>query len=442
MNPAPGPAKPTDSARVEIIDVLRGVAVLGILLIDITWFALPEYYADAFRNNPGDPNFWLRSFLIVFVEGKMRGLFGILFGAGILLFTARKEAAGLAAGMLYYRRMFWLALFGVFHAHVLLWRYDVLFYYAIAGMLLYPLRQLSARWLILLVVPIAMVIDVAQYNHRVDAYRVAHRNQLDALAVQKEGRELTPAQKDAITQWRGFERSLIPSRADADESTRKLKGTYSSAASRIRPLARMWQTKLVPALIWDSIVAICLGMALLKTGFLSGKLTTKAYQWIAVIGYGVGLPLALWRFHHELVVIGTPAARLAFIDSGAIDWTRDLLTVQRIVMGLGHVAIVILAVRAGWLKRMVRPLAAVGQMALTCYLSYTIICTLTFWGYGLNLYGELQYYQLYLVVLGIWTTLLIVAPLWMRHFYFGPLEWLWRTLTYWKWQKLVRTQPR
>ena len=338
--------------------------------------------------------------------------------------------------------MFWLAAFGVVHAHILLWRFDVLFYYAVAGMLLYPLRNITAKWLILLFVPVAMVIDVAQYQYRMSSYRTAHQQHMQAVAAKQQGLELTAAQTQAIGRWRVIERLLLPSRTDAEEATRKLKGTYSSAASRVRPIARSWQTTLLPWLIWDSIAMMCLGMALFKTGFLSGTLAKMVYARIAVIGYGVGLPLALWRFHHEVFVVHSPTARLAFIDSGAIDWTRSFLPIQRILIGLRHASIVILLFQAGILKALTRRLAAVGKMALTTYLSYTIICTLVFWGYGLNYYGELRYYQIYFVVLGIWMVILLFSSIWLRYFRFGPLEWLWRTLTYSQLQRLAKSPAR
>jgi uncharacterized protein len=442
MSVPPSTSNPSDDTRIDVIDALRGLAVLGILLIDITWFALPEYYAEAFRSDPSSANFWLRSFLVVFVEGKMRGLFGILFGAGILLFTIKKEAAGKPTFGLYVRRMLWLAAFGLIHAHILLWRFDVLFYYAVAGILLYPLRNINARWLLLVFVPVAMVIDVAQYQYRMGTYRAAHQQHMQAVTAQQQGKILTTAQTEAIGRWRGLERSLLPSRADAEDTTRKIKGTYSSAASRVRPIVRSWQTKLLPWLIWDSVGMMCLGMALFKTGFLSGALPKKVYAWIAFIGYAVGLPLALWRFHHEVFVVPSPAARLAFIDTGAIDWTRASLPFQRILIVLAHASIVILLFRSGVLKAWMRRMAAVGKMALTTYLSYTIICTLVFWGYGLNYYGELKYYQVYFVVLGIWTTILLFASIWLRYFRFGPLEWLWRTLTYMRLQRLNNSPDR
>jgi uncharacterized protein len=107
---------------------------------------------------------------------------------------------------------------------------------------------------------------------------------------------------------------------------------------------------------------------------------------------------------------------------------------------MAHVAAIILLYKSGFLQGLFRRLEAVGQMAFTNYIMHSVICSLIFFGYGLNYYAELQYYELYFVVLGIWILQLVVSPLWLKYFRYGPLEWLWRSLTYWRRQPFRRVE--
>src|SRR5262249_4017804 len=139
---APGSAAPVSEAqRIKLIDGLRGVALLGILLMNIPGFAMANYFSESFRSDPTNVNFWVSAVISVVFEGKMRALFGMLFGAGVFLFVMNKEQAGKPAAWLFYRRMFWLVMFGLIHAHLILWVGDILYLYGICGMLVYPLRR-------------------------------------------------------------------------------------------------------------------------------------------------------------------------------------------------------------------------------------------------------------------------------------------------------------
>ena len=115
---------------------------------------------------------------------------------------------------------------------------------------------------------------------------------------------------------------------------------------------------------------------------------------------------------------------------------------DRTIAVMAHVSVIMLAYRAGWLRGLFARLRAVGQMAFSNYIMQTVICSLVFFGYGLNRFGEWQYYQLYYLVAGIWVLQLIVSLIWLRSFLFGPLEWLWRTLTYGAKQPFVRRAAR
>jgi uncharacterized protein len=435
-SPAPPAAAPVSEAqRLKLIDALRGVALLGILLMNIPVFAMPNYFSESFRSDPTNINFWLSAVITVVFEGKMRALFGMIFGAGVLLFISKKEQTGKSVTGLFYRRMFWLVLFGLFHAHVILWIGDILYLYGVCGMIVYLFRKVKPIYLAMGVPLVAVVGFTAGtlFYQYIRAARIAY---VDAAAAA--GRPLSEAQTAALAKWREIEKTMIPNREDAKENTRKMKSDYATVASHIRPLAWRGQTIFLPLEIWDSLTLMFLGMALYQWGFLSGKWSSRNYAIVAAIGYGLGFPLVMYSFYHHYLHFPNLEVILRYVEATPIEWTGLIYPFQRIFLVMAHVAALILLYQSHIAQRLFHCLEAVGQMAFTNYIMQSVICTLFFFGYGLNYFAELEYYQIYFVVLAIWIVQLIVSPLWLRWFLFGPLEWLWRTLTYWKLQPIVR----
>ena len=172
----PAAAPVSDAERLRLIDALRGVALLGILLMNIPGFAMPNYFSESFRSDPTNVNFWVTAVISVVFEGKMRALFGMIFGAGVLLFVSKKEQTGKSVTGLFYRRMFWLVLFGLIHAHLILWIGDILYLYGFCGMLVYLFRNVNPIYLVL-GVPLVAVVDFTAgtlfYQH-IRASRIAY----------------------------------------------------------------------------------------------------------------------------------------------------------------------------------------------------------------------------------------------------------------------------
>jgi uncharacterized protein len=435
---SPAPVAPvSDKERLKLIDALRGVALLGILLMNIPGFAMPEYSEESFKSDPASVNFWVSAVISVVFEGKMRALFGMIFGAGVVLFVTRKEQKGRSVTGLFFRRMLWLILFGLIHAHLILWIGDILYLYGFCGMLVYLCRKIKPKYLVL-AVPLVAVADFAGgtiFYQYVRNNRIAY---VQASAVAAEDKPLTEAQKEALANWRDLEKSLIPNREDARENTRKMKSDYATVASRLRPLAWKIETIIMPIEIWDSLALMLLGLALYQWGFLTGQWSNRDYARVMAIGYSIGLPLAIYSFYHNYLYSPNLEAALARMELVPIEWVRLMYPFQRILLVMAHVSAIILLYNSKYAQKLFRSLEAVGQMALTNYIMHSVICTLFFFGYGLNYYGELEFYQIYFVVLAIWVVQLIVSPIWLRYFLFGPLEWLWRSLTYWRIQPFLR----
>ncbi|AXE21507.1 hypothetical protein DR864_12030 [Runella rosea] len=422
-----------ESSRIAIIDMLRGFALLGILLMNIPGFSMADYSFEVFKNDPDNPNFWLYQFIGIFFEGKMRAMFGMVFGAGVLLFIANKGTKGTSVHALYYRRMFWLLLFGLIHSHLILWIGEILYLYAVCGMILYLFRNVPPKYLVWAVPIVAVVSFVAgtiQYQD-IREKRIAY---VEATKAKSQNQTLTAAQNKALTEWREIEKTMIPNREDAKANTKKMKSDYSTVASYLRPIAFDIQTKYLPFEVWDSLALMLLGLALFKWGFLTGAWSNKDYWTVIKIGYGLGLPLVIYANYYAFYHFSTLEANLARMEQVPINWVNLIYPFQRILLVMGHAASLILLYKSGVVQGLMNRLVAVGRMAFTNYISHSVICTLFFFGYGLNYFAELEFYQIYFVAFAIWVFQLIISPIWLKYFLFGPLEWLWRSLTYWKLQ--------
>lgn len=434
------PAKPgfvpvADEKRIYSPDVLRGIAVLGILLMNIPEFSMPRRYSEIFRNNPQSVDFWIRAVVLVFWEGKMRALFSLLFGAGILLFIQNKPTPAGTVTRLFYRRMFWLLLLGLADAHLLLWEGDVLYTYAIAGMIAFLFRKVKAAYLVL-AVPLVAVLE---FTVQTLFYQDIREKRIEYVRVQKElgpGGDTTTGQRQALIAWRAVEETLIPNDQDIVENTMIMKSGYNTVAQKVRRQSWLLQTQYLVFMLWDPLALMLLGMALFKSGFLSGRWNNKQYKWMALAGYSIGLPLVILDFCYYYLYVPDLAASLRLMEKDAIPWINALYPVQRIAIMLAHIALVLLLIHSGRFTRILNALKATGQMALTNYVMQSVICTLLFFGYGFNFYGEWKYHHVFYAVAGIWLLQLAWSWLWLRYFRFGPLEWLWRTLTYWRIQPM------
>jgi uncharacterized protein len=175
-----------------------------------------------------------------------------------------------------------------------------------------------------------------------------------------------------------------------------------------------------------------IGMGLLVLGFFSNKLSTSTYALLLLVGYGVGIPLG-WAYFQGYVYSASDF--VSFIDTWRVpQW--QIYDFRRIFLCLGHASLLMLIFRSRIVPWLMRALANVGQMAFTNYLVQSILCTLFFYGYGLGNYNHLRFHQLYYVVFAVWILQLIYSSIWLHYFRFGPFEWIWRSLTYWKKQPM------
>jgi uncharacterized protein len=423
------PAAPASAAqRIEALDVIRGVALCGILLMNITGFGLPDAYTNP-QNSGGATGVNLLTWVITEIgfEGTQRALFSMLFGASVILFTSRLEAQGRTdVADIYLRRNLWLIGFGMVNAFVFLWHGDILYTYGIVGLFLFTFRRMAAKWLMaigLAALLAGAIWSLCETRNTLAAYAPYEQ----AIAARDSGAELTPEQDAAIGAWEQ-ERSNFKSTPEniADTIAAHRQG-YWHAFAHVARINAIFQTWGLYRYFFDVFGMMIIGMALFKMGVLTLERRTRFYVAMVAGGYLVGLATnafeTKWIMDHHFSAI-------AFAE---MKGTYDL---GRLSMTIGHLGLLLLFVRSGILGWLRYAFAAVGRMAVTNYLMQSVICAIIFIGFGL--YGQLERHQLYYVVFAIWIGQLIFSPLWLKFFRFGPVEWLWRSLTYMKPQPMRR----
>jgi len=394
--------------RIGALDCVRGVAVLGILAINVTGFwgpLLATFNPVLPHPEPGGALWFIAAYVLF--EGKMRGLFTLLFGASMMLFADAAERRGANPDLMQARRLLWLMLFGYAH-YALLWWGDILLSYAVCGMLAFSLRRLapeplaaSALLLFLLSHGLEMVGDLASIA-------------AEARVLAGHG---TPGEMAEQTAMMGRITASIA--ADA----RVLQAPFLEAVRIRLTTAPFLPLENLGATFFETFPLMLLGMALLRMGLFTGEWDQAALRRMARIGIGAGglMSAALigWAAAHHF----PPAAMFAVMGS--------LAAIPHLAMTLGYLAALLLLWPRLEDSAAGRHLAAAGRCAFTNYLGTTLIMTALFAGWGLGLGGLLPRAALPLVVLGGWALMLAWPQWWLARFGQGPLEALWRRLTWW-----------
>jgi uncharacterized protein len=416
--------------RLVSLDIIRGVALFGILLMNITSFGLPGAYSDpTVYGGATGADLWSWVTITMLFEGTQRGLFSILFGAGVILLTTRIDARGGDSADVFFRRNLWLIVFGIVHGFVLLWTGEILFYYGATALFVYAFRKAAPKTLFAIAIG-GLLFSTAWTQ--LDAYGgfQARAAWTEAQAAQAAGSELTASQVNAIDDWQDVVDDMKPDAAALAEQVAIKQGGYAGIAAYQAPRLAHDQSWVQYRYFFDFFSMMLIGMALFKLGLLQLGQARGVYARMIVVGYGIGLSVNFLEVRHLL------ANDFSVLSRMQADVSYDL---GRLAMTAGHIGVLMLLCNSGVLGWLQRRLAAVGQMALSSYVSHSIICAFVFYGFGLGLYGQLQRHELYYVVFAIWAFQLVISPIWLAHYRFGPLEWLWRSLTYSTLQPMRRT---
>lgn len=434
-----------EQERAYTLDVLRGVSVLGIFIVNILFMAYTTHEAQDWSWSDLSPADGLaRGFITFFGEMKFITLFSLLFGMGLAIQNQRAETRRRPLGRVYLRRLFLLLAVGLAHGF-LLWYGDILATYAILGFIAYACRNVSTRRLlitaiILMLVPVvgvggcgiafpeAMKGQNSSWAELAEAARrQSARSQTIAPAVEKAGEEAVttqPASHDddpmvRFYEWMAREKEIYQS-GSWSEITAHRAVTYLIVLFFICLLMFSWRCL---ALFLIGICAVRAGL------FMDLAEHAPLYRRLIAVGMAVGLPLqavALWTHFSDSREVGILLLNFSCLYLGSLGLSAAYA---------GAVALVCL--KDAWRPRL-KPVAAVGRMALTNYLSHSIIAALLFHAYGLGLFGRLTYWQGLLVVFAVFAMQLIISPLWLLTFRYGPAEWLWRCAAYGRREPLLR----
>ena len=393
--------------RILALDVIRGVGVMGIFSVNVIGFAMIEaaYFNPAAYGGDSGANLLLWAANMVLVDGKMRSLFSILFGASMLLVIERAEIAGRSGWWTHFRRMIVLLGFGLVHYYCI-WFGDILTLYAVSGLAVFAFRRMEPEKLVALGAAFLfahmILVSIFLYGQ--------HQAETAAYAA--------GATQSAIRDWKDGLGGLHPSaKAIAADSALYL-GSYGAFLAHN---LQRWTSVIGNTLpfMLDTMGLMLIGMAGYKSGFLTGEWSDRRYRKIAVRALAIG----------AIAGVAVAAADIASNFDPVVLFTAfvDLETPFITIMALGYAALIILLSRkAGPLTLRI---AAAGRCAFTNYLGTSIVASLVFYGWGLGAYASLSRWQAWLLAPVVWCVMLMWSKPWLDRFNYGPFEWAWRTLS-------------
>jgi uncharacterized protein len=384
--------------RIVALDVLRGFALLGILVMNVQAFAMPSAAytnPNAYGSLEGiEGAVWIVSDLLA--DQKFMSIFSMLFGAGICLFADRAASKGARPARLHYRRTLVLLLVGVAHGYLLFYG-DILTYYALCALWVYPLRNRSPRTLVI-IAAVLFVIPTAV-----------------SLLIGSAVPHMPPEARQ------GMAAGWAPPPAELAAAVEGMRGSFvEQLATRARTTIVLQTVVFLLIFAWRITAMILLGMALYRSGVITGERDRGWYRGLALVCLPLGFAVCAW----------------GIFENFAHDWSFEYSMFYGAIptywgslpLALGYIALVMLVVRSGAFPRVQDRLADVGRMAFTNYIAQSILCVLFF--NVLGWYGSTLRWQQVLVMLAIWALQLWYSPLWLRRYRYGPLEWLWRSATY------------
>ncbi len=461
------------SPRIQSLDVIKGIALLlGLFVAIYVWGGYSEGLQNRLVGTGKGTRHIVYVLISFFLEGKMRGLVSLAFGAGMILFMIRSHSGStLSNAELLVRRNMWLMLFGLFNAFVLLWPQDILFHLGIMGLLLFPFCRMNTRGLMIAVLIVSVIGAGKQCWNYVDDKRaynkylvvqslekkfsadsaarmktkdsllfkkrqagpagvadsIANKKVADSLA-KKAGDTLTRKQQNEKQAWEGIAKKFTyDGKKDSAASKALQETSYARNWNQLLPQTKSRESGwFYRNGVWEFAAIILLGMFLFKTGFFTGRFSRGQYFMMTVSGIILGLLCGWYRLHflHESINDYT-----AYVKSKALPHTA-LWPFERALLVFGIASKVMWVMKIGMVKKLMSVFADVGRLALTNYLLQSLFLSIFFYGYGMGYFGRLSQLRLYFVVAEVCLVQIIFSVFWLRYFYMGPAEWLLHSLMY------------
>ena len=460
----------TEAATIFSLHVLRGIALLSLLVISIWQFGgFSTAEQNFYRTGPHGGNYSLLTAVSFLFEGKMTALFALVFGAGIVLFMQKRQPVLIGVPDAYIRRQLWLLIFGVFNAFILLWPGDILYPFAIVGILLFAFWRFSAKGLFFTALFFLLIFfgkqfwnyadDKKDYKKYLAVTLIEKRIIKDSTAraikdsvlrnsdttlikvewaknklqdsIAKKKDTLTKKQAEEKGKWEGAVKSLKYDSAKVKATNKAMRaGSYGKVWNHVMKQSQdkesFWLYRIG---LWELGSMMLLGMALLKFGFFEYRVSTSKYFLISFILIAIGLSLAWYRLHYNNIRLADYAK---YVEKFSLPYDQ-FLPAENMCMATGYAALVLWLLRLNVFKWLWQILAITGSMALTNYILQCVICSFFFYGYGFGYFGRLEQWELYAGVLEIAMIQIVFSVLWLRYYSMGPLEWLWTCLIYKKW---------
>jgi len=395
--------------RIQSIDLLRGIAILGILIMNIQSFAMPS----AAYNNPlafGDLTglnkmTWILSHL--FADQKFMSIFSILFGAGIILITEKKELFTGSSLKLHYTRNLILLLIGLLHAH-LIWYGDILVAYALCSFIVYPLRKLSPKKLLITGL---LIVSVPSFLNGFFQFSLPY---MPASELQ-----------DLRLDW-------APTNELIEQEITAFTGSISSQIKINSQQALFLETFVfLIQFLWRAGGLMLVGMALFRWGVLSAERSRSFYLKSAFYSLIIGFPIVIYGIYMNFTMNWD--FQYSMFTGSQFNYWGSLF------VAYGYISLIMVFAQSDNYYTMKKHLASIGQMALTNYILHSFIGVLIFFGIGFGFFGKIDRSLQILIVGIIWIFQYLTSEKWLNSYKFGPLEWVWRSLTYGKKQPFLRS---
>lgn len=408
------PTKLTE--RIPSLDFLRGVAILGILFINIESFVYANpwsSYQYGFQTSlDNNTRFWV----YFLTQGKFYNMFTLLFGVGFVIFLERLDLKniGLKGIDIYSRRLLWLFIFGVIHAYFI-WNGDVLYHYAICGLLLLPFRSIKSKYIILIILFLAsfsIIKSVTTTTKRIEThneYIAAKRTIIP---------ERTDDQNEKILSWE----KRYSKRIASNDNVKNPKPTYLEGLKKSYEHATVHKGEFYyQSLLFATLIIMLLGIVLYREGIFSDYTVWKHYWLISLAVLAVGLLINYFRYYHWTFEDHEPILKI---------WQSVMFTFPKEILGFGYI-LIFNGLHQKYLKNVkIKFISKIGRTALSNYILQSIILGFIFYGYGLGMFNQFSRFELLPIVITIWLIQIILTLIWLKYNQQGPLEKLWRKLTY------------
>ena len=407
--------------RIISIDVLRGFALLGILIMNITSFAMPSMsYFSPLVYDVSFTNHIIYCISHVIADQKFMAIFSMLFGASTLLFINSSIKKGKRPFLLFYFRNFWLLIIGYIHS-TYFWYGDILFIYAFCSFFLYFFKTISPWKQFILGSIIYLFPSIT--NYLAYEYVIDHLDRSEHMVIIEHWNPKNEVIQKELDVYRGSYLEQIEYRDKMWRSDQNNNGP-GSIGKGILGLS------LLNDLFSRSFGMMLIGMACFSWGVFSNTRSEGFYKKLILYGFGIGLPLS---------ILGT------FLTY-YFDWnwkyvqflSRSPNHIATPLIAFGYVGLIMIWVRKSIMQNLQERLRAIGKTALTSYLLQTILATFVFYGFGFGLFGYLDRLAQILVILLIWVFLLAVCNKWLNKFQYGPIEWIWRILTHMSFMPILK----